>query len=137
MSGKTGPEAIEPDGWAKPDGYAHGMSATGRLVVTAGQIGWDPISGTFASDDFAAQTAQALRNVVAVLRAAGAGPEHLVRMTWFVTSRSEYTAARRQLGSAYRDIIGRHYPAMSVVVVSALVEERAKIEIEATAVVPT
>jgi enamine deaminase RidA (YjgF/YER057c/UK114 family) len=137
MSAKGAPEAIEPEGWAKAVGYAHGMSATGRLVVTAGQVGWDPISSTFASDDLAAQTAQALRNVVAVLRGAGAEPEHLVRMTWFVTSRAEYVAARRQIGLAYRDIIGRHYPAMSVVVVSALVEERAKIEIEATAVVPT
>jgi enamine deaminase RidA (YjgF/YER057c/UK114 family) len=136
MSGKGRPEPIEPEGWAKPVGYANGMSATGKVVVTAGQIGWDPISGTFASDDFAAQTAQALRNVVAVLRAAGAEPGHLVRMTWYVTSRSEYTSARRQIGAAYRDIVGHQYPAMSVVVVSALIEERAKIEIEATAVVP-
>ena len=134
--GRSVPQAIEPDGWAKPTGYANGMSATGRVVVTAGQIGWDPISGTFASDDFAAQAAQALRNVVAVLRAGGAEPEHLVRMTWYVTTRSEYTAARRQIGSAYRDIIGRNYPAMSVVVVSGLLEERAKVEIEATAIVP-
>jgi enamine deaminase RidA (YjgF/YER057c/UK114 family) len=137
MSGKREAEAVEPEGWAKPVGYANGISATGRIVVTAGQIGWDPISGTFASDDFAAQTAQALRNVVAVLRAAGAEPEHLVRMTWYVTTRSEYMSARRQIGAAYRDIIGRHYPAMSVVVVNALVEERAKIEIEATAIIPT
>lgn len=136
MSEKRMPEAIEPEGWAKPVGYVNGMSATGRIVVTAGQVGWDPISGDFSSDDFAAQTAQALRNVVAVLRAAGAGPEHLVRLTWYVTSRSEYAAARRAIGGAYRDIIGRHYPAMSVVVVSALFEERAKVEIEATAVVP-
>jgi enamine deaminase RidA (YjgF/YER057c/UK114 family) len=137
MSGKGRPEPIEPEGWAKPVGYANGMTATGRVVVTAGQIGWDPISGTFASDDFAAQTAQALRNVVAVLRAGGAGPEHLVRLTWYVTSRNEYAAARRAVGAAYREIIGRHYPAMTVIVVSALFEERAKVEIEATAVVPT
>jgi enamine deaminase RidA (YjgF/YER057c/UK114 family) len=131
------PEALEPEAWAKPAGYANGMSATGRLVVTAGQVGWDPVSGTFASDDFAAQTAQALRNVVAVLRAGGAGPEHLVRLTWYVTSRNEYAAARRAIGAAYREIIGRRYPAMSVIVVSGLLEERAKVEIEATAVVPT
>ena len=137
MRGGREPEAIEPEGWVQPVGYANGMSATGRVVVTAGQVGWDPVSGTFASDDFAAQTAQALRNVVAVLRAGGAGPEHLVRLTWYVTSRSEYAGARRAVGAAYRDIIGRHYPAMSVIVVSALVEERAKVEIEATAVVPT
>jgi enamine deaminase RidA (YjgF/YER057c/UK114 family) len=135
--GESAPEAIEPEGWVKPVGYANGMSATGRVVVTAGQVGWDPVSGTFASDDFAAQTAQALRNVVAVLRAAGAGPEHLVRLTWFVTSRTEYAAARRAIGAAYREIIGLRYPAMSVIVVSGLLEERAKVEIEATAVVPT
>lgn len=136
MRGGREPEAIEPEGWVQPVGYANGMHAVGRLVVTAGQVGWDPVSGTFASDDFAAQTAQALRNVVAVLRAGGAGPEHLVRLTWYVTSRNEYAAARRAVGAAYREIIGRHYPAMSVIVVSALLEERAKVEIEATAVVP-
>lgn len=137
MTGGREPEAIEPDGWAKPAGYANGMTATGRILVTAGQVGWDPVSATFASDDFAAQAAQALRNVVAVLRAGGAGPEHLVRLTWYVTSRNEYAAARRAVGAAYREIIGRHYPAMSVIVVSALLEERAKVEIEATAVVGT
>jgi enamine deaminase RidA (YjgF/YER057c/UK114 family) len=137
VRGGTEPEAIEPEGWVQPVGYANGMSATGRIVVTAGQVGWDPVSGTFVSDDFAAQAAQALRNVVAVLRAGGAGPEHLVRLTWYVTSRNEYAAARRAVGEAYRAIIGRHYPAMSVIVVSALFEERAKVEIEATAVVPT
>jgi enamine deaminase RidA (YjgF/YER057c/UK114 family) len=131
------PEAVEPEGWARPAGYANGMSATGRFVVTAGQVGWDPASSTFASDDFAAQTAQALRNIVAVLRAAGAGPEHLVRLTWYVTSRDEYAIARPAIGAAYREIIGRHYPAMTVIVVSALFERRAKVEIEATAVVPT
>jgi enamine deaminase RidA (YjgF/YER057c/UK114 family) len=136
-SAGRGPEVIEPEGWRAPVGYANGMSATGRFVVTAGQVGWDPVSGTFASDDFAAQTAQALRNVVAVLRAGGAGPEHLVRLTWYVTSRDEYAAARRAVAAAYREIVGRYYPAMSVVVVSALFEERAKVEIEATAVVPT
>jgi enamine deaminase RidA (YjgF/YER057c/UK114 family) len=137
VRGGREPEAIEPEGWVQPVGYVNGMTATGRLVVTAGQVGWDPVSGTFATDDFAAQTAQALRNVVGVLRAAGAGPEHLVRLTWYVRSRSEYTAARRTVGAAYREIIGRHYPAMSVIVVSGLLEERAKVEIEATAVVPT
>jgi enamine deaminase RidA (YjgF/YER057c/UK114 family) len=137
VRGGREPEAIEPEGWVQPVGYANGMSATGRVIVTAGQVGWDPASGAFASDDFAAQTAQALRNVVAVLRAGGAGPEHLVRLTWYVTSRSEYTAARRAVGAAYREIIGRRYPAMSVIVVSGLLEERAKVEIEATAVVPT
>lgn len=131
------PEAIEPEGWLEPVGYANGMSASGRVVVTAGQVGWDPATGRFASDDFAAQTAQALRNVVAILRAGGAEPRHLVRLTWYVRSRDEYAAARRAIGGAYREIIGRHYPAMSVVVVTGLFEERAKVEIEAMAVVPT
>jgi enamine deaminase RidA (YjgF/YER057c/UK114 family) len=134
--GRRAPEVIEPEGWVQPVGYANGMSATGRFVVTAGQVGWDPASGTFASDDFAGQAAQALRNIVAVLRAGGAGPEHLVRLTWYVTSRDEYATARRAVGAAYREIIGRHYPAMTVIVVSALFEKRAKVEIEATAVVP-
>jgi enamine deaminase RidA (YjgF/YER057c/UK114 family) len=133
--GKGDPEAIEPEGWATPSGYANGMSATGRVVVTAGQVGWDPTTGTFASDDFATQSAQALRNVIAVLRAGGAEPRHLVRLTWYVRSRDEYAAARRAIGVAYREIIGRYYPAMSVVV-AGLFEERAKVEIEATAVVP-
>jgi len=132
----SGRQILNPPGWKKPSGYAHGMAASGTVVVTAGQIGWNPTSGTFETDDFAAQTAQALKNVVAVIQAAGARPEHLVKMTWFVTSRDEYLRARSAIGAAYREIVGRHYPAMSVVVVSALVEERAKVEIEATAIVP-
>jgi enamine deaminase RidA (YjgF/YER057c/UK114 family) len=134
--GQSRPEVIEPEGWVQPVGYANGMSATGRVVVTAGQVGWDPATGRFTSDDLATQAAQALRNVVAILRAGGAGPEHLLRLTWYVTSRDEYTEARRAIGGSYREIIGRHYPAMSVIVVNALVEARAKVEIEATAVVP-
>lgn len=127
---------IAPQGWAAPSGYSHGMGAAGRVVVTAGQIGWDPATERFATDDFAEQTAQALRNVVAVLRAAGAEPEHLVRLTWYVTSRDEYLAARKAIGDAYREIVGRHYPAMAIVIVSGLLDTRAKVEIEATAVVP-
>jgi enamine deaminase RidA (YjgF/YER057c/UK114 family) len=127
---------IEPEGWAAPVGYANGVSATGRIVVTAGQIGWNPVGKRFESDDLAAQAAQALRNVVDVLRAGGAEPEHLVRLTWYITDRDEYAIARRAIGTAYRDIIGKHYPAMSVVVVAGLLEPRAKVEIEATAVVP-
>ena len=130
------PRALHPEGWAPPVGHAHGMTATGRFVLAAGQVGWDPTTATFMSDDVTAQTAQALRNVVAVLRAGGAGPEHLVRLTWYFTDREEYVRARPGIGAAYREIIGRHYPAMAVVMVSALVEERAKVEIEATAVVP-
>jgi enamine deaminase RidA (YjgF/YER057c/UK114 family) len=132
----TDPKQIHPSGWLKPSGYAHGVSATGRFVVTAGQIGWNPVTGAIESDDFADQAAQALRNVVDVLRAAGAGPEHLVRLTWFVTDRDDYVKARKALGNSYRESVGRNFPAMSVVVVSALLEERAKVEIEATAVMP-
>lgn len=131
------PEPVQVTEWPRPSGYADGMSAEGRLVVTAGQIGWDPLTMQFASDDFAAQCAQALRNVRTVLEAAGAAPEHLVRLTWYVTSRDEYAASLAAIGAAYREVIGRHYPAMSVVVVTALIEPRAKVEIEATAVVPS
>jgi enamine deaminase RidA (YjgF/YER057c/UK114 family) len=137
VKGAGKPEPIEPEGWAEPVGYANGMTATGRVVMTAGQVGWDPSNGSFASDDFATQAAQALRNVVAVLRAGGAEPQHLVRLTWYVTNRDDYTDARRAIGGAYREIVGRHYPAMSVIVVDALLEPRAKVEIEATAVVPS
>ncbi len=132
--------SLAPTGWKAPSGYAHGVAISGgvgtRVVVTAGQIGWNPMTGRFETDDFAEQSAQALRNVVAVLTAAGARPEHLVRLTWFITDRAAYLAARKTIGSAYKEIVGRHYPAMSVVVVNGLVEERAKVEIEATAVVP-
>jgi enamine deaminase RidA (YjgF/YER057c/UK114 family) len=120
----------------KPSGYAHGMSATGRIIVTAGQVGWNPASGGVETEDFAEQTAIALLNVVTILRAAGAGPEHLVRLTWFITSRDEYTSATKKIGVAYKEIIGKHYPTMSVIVVSSLLEPLAKVEIEATAVVP-
>ena len=126
--------ALEPPGWPRARGYAHGIEASGRLVFTAGQIGWDP-SGSFAPD-FAGQVRQALENVVAVLAEAGAGPEHVVRLTWYVTSREEYLGAQKEIGAAYRDVMGRHFPAMAVVVVAGLVEAEAKVEIEATAVVP-
>lgn len=127
-------EILQPPGWARPRGYANGIAAEGRQVFVAGQIGWDAAQA-FASDDFAAQVRQALANVVAVLRCAGAGPEHLVRMTWYVTSREEYNASLAEVGAAYRELIGKNYPAMSVVVVAGLLEPRAKVEIEATAVV--
>jgi enamine deaminase RidA (YjgF/YER057c/UK114 family) len=129
-------EILLPEGWAKPIGYANGVAARGRLVFVAGQVGWNPATGQFETDDFAAQTEQTLKNVAAVLREAGAGPEHLVRMTWYITDKPAYLAARRDIGRAWREILGRVYPAMAVVVVSALIEDRAKIEIEATAVVP-
>ena len=130
-------DIIHPAGWAKPVGYVNAVATPGgRQIFVAGQVGWDPLTATFASDDFAAQTRQALANVAAVLRAAGAEPRHLVRLTWFVTSRAEYMHARLAIGVAYREVLGAHYPAMSVVIVSGLVEELAKVEIEATAVVP-
>jgi len=127
---------IHPDGWMKPSGYAHGVTASGRIIVTAGQVGWNPSTGAIESNEMADQAAQALRNVVAVLRSAGAGPEHLVRLTWFVTDMDEYLISRKALGVAYRETVGQTFPAMSVIGVSALAEKRAKVEIEATAVVP-
>jgi enamine deaminase RidA (YjgF/YER057c/UK114 family) len=129
-------EILLPEGWAKPSGYANGIAATGRLVFVAGQIGWNPAICEIETDDFAAQTEIALRNVAAVLREAGAGPEHVTRMTWYITDKPAYLAARRDIGRAWREVFGKYYPAMAVVVVSALIEDRAKVEIEATAVVP-
>lgn len=125
-----------PPGWKQPKGYANGVAATGTLVFVAGQIGWTP-EERFESDDFAAQVRQALLNVVAVLKEAGAGPEHVTRMTWYVTDKHEYLGALPAVGEAYRIVMGRHFPAMTLVEVSALVEDRAKVEIEATAVLPS
>jgi enamine deaminase RidA (YjgF/YER057c/UK114 family) len=130
------PSSIVPEGWAKPVGYAHGMIANGRVITTAGQVGWNPRTSEFESDDFVGQTAQALRNIVEVLRAAGVAPEHLVRLTWYILDKDEYMRSRKALGASYREILGAHFPAMTVVVVSGLLEPRARIEIEATAVVP-
>lgn len=127
---------LQPEGWAKPRGYVNGIAGRGRFVFVAGQVGWDPASREFLSDDFVAQARQALLNVVEVLRRAGAGPENLVRLTWFITDRAEYLAASRELGRAYRDAIGRHYPPMTLVVVAGLLEPRALVEIEATALIP-
>jgi len=127
-------EFLQPPGWARPRGYSNGVVADGRQVFVAGQIGWDA-QQRIVSDDFAAQVRQALANVVAVLACAGAKPEHIARMTWYVTSRDEYNAALTDIGAVYREIMGRHYPAMSVIVVAGLLESRAKVEIEATAVV--
>jgi len=130
-----GPRALLPPGWPRPRGYANGVSARGQMVFVAGMIGWDA-HGRFASDDLAEQARQALANVVAVLAADGARPEHIVRMTWYVTSKREYIAASAAIGRAYREVIGNYDVAMTAVEVSALIEDRAKIEIEATAVVP-
>jgi enamine deaminase RidA (YjgF/YER057c/UK114 family) len=128
-------ETLQPPGWPRPRGYANGIAAEGRLVFVAGQIGWDE-TGSFPAEDMAGQVRQTLRNVVAVLAEAGAGPEHVVRLTWYVTDREGYLADPAGIGQAYRDVMGKHFPAMAVVVVTALVESSAKVEIEATAVVP-
>jgi len=128
-------EILQPPGWPRPRGYANGIAARGRFVFVSGMIGWND-AGRFESDDFAAQARQALSNAVAVLREAGARPEHIVRMTWYVVDKREYLAAAGALGAAYREIIGAHYPAMTAVAVSALIEDRARVEIEVTAVVP-
>jgi enamine deaminase RidA (YjgF/YER057c/UK114 family) len=128
-------ETLQPPGWPRPRGYANGIAAEGRLVFVAGQIGWDE-TGAFPAEDMAGQVRQTLRNVVAVLAEAGAGPEHVARMTWYVTDRDAYLADPAGIGLAYRDVMGKHFPAMAVVIVSALLEPSAKVEIEATAVVP-
>jgi len=128
-------QALLPEGWPRPKGYANGVAASGRQVYVAGQVGWDP-AGVWTTDDFAAQTRLALANIVAVLLAAGGGPEHIVRMTWYVTSKREYLAAGREIGKAFREIIGFYDIAMTAVEVTALIEDRAKVEIEVTAVIP-
>ena len=128
-------EVLQPAGWVRPRGYANGIATSGRQVYIAGQVGWDA-QCRFTSDRFAAQLRQALMNVVAVLAEAGGGAEHLVRLTWYITSRDEYQAELAEVGAAYREVLGRHYPVMSVVQVVALIEPRAKVEIEATAVIP-
>jgi enamine deaminase RidA (YjgF/YER057c/UK114 family) len=125
---------LQPPGWAPAKGYANGVAATGRQIYVAGQIGWNA-QQQFESDDFVAQAEQALRNIVAVLAEAGAGAHHVTRLTWYVVDKREYLAAGRDLGAAYRRVFGRHYPAMSAVQVVALMEDRARVEIEATAVV--
>lgn len=131
----TAPRAVQPDGWAAPRGYANGILASGKLLFVAGQVGWDEQS-QFQSEDFVEQTRQALRNIVAVVATAGGQPAHIVRLTWYVVDKQEYLARRRDVGRAYRDIIGEHYPAMSLVEVSSLLEDVARVEIEATAVIP-
>ena len=124
-----------PKGWKSPRGYSNGVSASGRTIFVSGMIGWDA-EATLVSADLVAQSAQALRNIVAVLAEDGARPEHVLRLTWFVTDRDAYLRAAQPLGAAYREVMGRHFPAMSVVEVSALMEREAVVEIEATAVVP-
>jgi len=128
-------ETLQPEGWVKPIGYANGIAAEGTLIFVGGQIGWNA-NAEFETDDFAAQTRQCLENVAAVLKAGGAGPEHVTSMTWYVTDKAEYLANLKGVGAAYRDVMGRNFPAMALVQVAALVEDRAKIEIQAFAVKP-
>jgi enamine deaminase RidA (YjgF/YER057c/UK114 family) len=134
-SGAMTVRPVNPPGWPTPKGYANGMTACGRLVFVAGQIGWTG-EQRFETDDFVGQVRQALHNTVAVLDAAGAAPRHIVRMTWYVTDKREYLSRLDEVGRCYREIIGRHFPAMTLVQVVALVEDRAKVEIETTAVIP-
>ncbi len=126
---------LQPPEWLPPKGYANGIAARGTMVFVGGQIGWNG-QQVFETDDFIAQTRQALLNIVAVLREANAAPEHMVRMTWYIVDRDEYVARLKELGAVYREIIGRNFPTMSCVEVSRLVESRAKVEIEVTGVVP-
>ena len=128
-------QTLQPPCWAKPRGYSNGIAASGRQIFVAGQVGWDA-DCKFVSADFAAQTRQALLNIVAVLAEAGAKPEHITRMTWYVTSKREYLGAAKEVGAAYREVIGKNFPAMTAVEVTALMEDQAKVEIEVTAVVP-
>jgi enamine deaminase RidA (YjgF/YER057c/UK114 family) len=128
-------QILHPRHWKPAKGYANGIAAEGRTVFVAGQIGWNA-EQNFDSTDFAAQVRQALENIVAVVREAGGAPEHITRLTWYVTDKAEYLARLREVGVAYREVIGKHYPAMTMVQVVALIEDDAKVEIEATAVVP-
>lgn len=130
------PKSLQPPHWPRPSGYSNGVLASGRQVFIAGQVGWDPITGRFASASLVDQVTQALKNVLAVLAQADGGPEHIVRMTWYLCSRTEYRAKLKEIGATYREVMGRHFPAMSAVEVAALVEPEAKVEIEATAVIP-
>lgn len=128
-------DVLHPKGWRATPGYSNGIAASGRMVFTGGVIGWND-QHEFETDDFAGQVEAALRSIKAILAEAGAGPEHLVRLTWYVTDKQEYLAALKEIGRAYRAVLGKTFPAMALVQVVALVEDRAKVEIEATAVVP-
>ena len=127
---------LQPEGWPRPSGYSNGVLAQGRQVFIAGQVGWNPRTAKFESAQLAAQVAQALKNVLAVLAAANGRLEHIVRMTWYLTSRAEYIAQLEEIGTAYREVMGKHFPAMTAVEVTALIEAQARVEIEATAVIP-
>ena len=126
---------LQPPTWPRPKGYANGIAAKGTWIFVAGQVGWD-VNETFQCDDLVGQAEQALKNILAVLETCNAGPEHIVRMTWYITDRDAYLGAQRELGAAYRRVMGNHFPAMSLVVVAGLIEAGAVVEIEATAVLP-
>ena len=128
-------ELLQPPGWVQPKGYANGIVASGRQIYVGGMIGWNA-QQEFTTDDISEQTRQTLENIVAILAEANAGPEHVVRMTWYVINKQEYLDAAKQIGAAYRSVMGYHFPAMALVQVVALVEDRAKVEIETTAVIP-
>ena len=128
-------QILQPPGWAKPRGYANGVAASGRLVFISGQIGWDD-QGRFHATDFVGQARQAIQNVLAVLAEAGGRPEHITRLMWYVVDKQEYVASYKELGVVYRELMGSHYPAMTAVQVAALIEDAAKVEIEAIAVIP-
>jgi len=128
-------QILQPPGWAKPKGYSNGIVAKGRMVFISGQVGWNA-QEKFDTSDFVGQARQALANIVAILGEAGAKPEHIVRMTWYVGDRKEYLASAKALGTAYREVIGRHYPVMTAIQVAGFVEDGAKLEIEVTAVLP-
>ena len=128
--------SVNPDGWMRARGFSHGVIAKGRTLSLAGQIGWLPETQEFATDDFAGQCEQALKNIVTLLEAAGAVPENLTRLTWYITNRAHYMVAKKQLGAIYKAVMGNTYPPMSVIIVAGLLEPRAKVEIEATAQVP-
>lgn len=125
---------LHPPHWPKPRGYANGVRVRGTLVFIAGQVGWH--EGVFVSDDLVEQVAQTLRNTLAVLREAGAGPEHVTRMTWYILDKDEYKRREKEIGLVYRELMGKHFPAMAMVVVAGLMEDAAKVEIETTAVIP-
>jgi enamine deaminase RidA (YjgF/YER057c/UK114 family) len=128
-------QILQPPGWAEPKGYANGILAQGELVFVAGQVGWDE-TGNFQAQDFVGQVRQCLENTLAVLSEAGAGPEHIVRMTWYITDREDYLSSLEGMGLAYRELMGRHFPTMTMVEVAALIEPEAMVEVETTAVVP-
>ncbi|MCH4809962.1 RidA family protein [Vreelandella neptunia] len=135
MSDANVHQLLHPSHWKPAIGYANGVLASGQTVFVGGQIGWNA-DQVFESDDFVVQVNQALQNIVAILKEANAGPEHIVRLTWYVTDKREYLARLKEVGGAYREVLGKHFPAMTMVQVAGLVEDQAKVEIEATAVIP-